>query len=122
LAAGLAACGSSSKKPPPPPTSSPAPTASVSQQASHCGDLLHAPTCVLFGVSADSSVIDSVQQAIGQKFDLVYFFDSVDSGDLPTSDERQAVADGQTLHINIESREFSKSNHPDGKWSDVAAG
>jgi hypothetical protein len=123
LAAGLAACGGSSKKPTPSPSSSPpSATASGGQQAGRCADLLRAPRCVLWGISADSSTVDSVERAIGQKFDLVYFFDSVDSGDLPTSDERQAVASGQTLHINIESREFSKSDHPDVKWSDIAAG
>ena len=81
------------------------------------------PTCqTLWGISAEASSIRSLERAIGRRFDLVYFFDSVDTGNLPTAEQRQVVASGQTLHINLESRQFAEAGHPVVPWSAVAAG
>ena len=123
LATGLAACGSSSKKPSPTPSGPSGSSNSSAPAAGTCSTLLLGPTCqVLWGVSSDGDTVTALQKALGRKFDLVYFFDSIDSGDLPTSDERAVVEGGQTLHINLESREFGKSDHPEVRWSSVAAG
>jgi hypothetical protein len=77
---------------------------------------------VLWGTSAEGSSVDTLEKAIGRRFDVVYFFNAIDQGNLPTADERQVVDNGQTLHINLESREFSKPGHPVVRWSAVAAG
>jgi hypothetical protein len=120
LAAVLAACGGSSKPPAPAPSS---PSGSASGKAGGCSSLLRGPKChVLWGSSAEGSSVSTLERAIGRKFDVIYFFNAIDSGDLPTDDERQAVKNGQTLHINLESREFAKSGHPEVRWSAVAAG
>ena len=120
LAGLLASCGGSSKSAKPSPLS---PSASVSKHAGGCSNLLRGPTCqVLWGTSAEGSSVSTLERAIGRKFDVVYFFNAIDSGDLPTNDERQVVQNGQTLHINLESREFAKPGHPVVRWSAVAAG
>ncbi len=81
------------------------------------------PTCrVLWGTSFEGKSLTSLESKIGRKFDVVYFFNAVDSGNLPTDDERQVVQDGQTLHINLESRQFAEAGHPVVRWSAVAAG
>ena len=38
------------------------------------------------------------------------------------AEERQVVDNGQTLHINLESRQFAKPGRPEVRWSAVAAG
>jgi hypothetical protein len=119
LAGVVAACGGSSKPPSPTPSS---PSPSASSLAGGCSTLLNGPTClVLWGTSAQNGV-SSLERTIGRRFDVVYFFDAIDSGNLPTADERQVVDSGQTLHINLESRQFDLPGHPAVRWSAVAAG
>ncbi len=114
----LAGCGGSAKAPSP---SSPAPSAL--QQAGDCSNLRRGPTCqVLWGTSFQNGSVGSLESAIGRRFDIVYFFNAIDSGNLPTADERRIVANGQTLHINLESRQFGLPDHPAVRWSAVAAG
>jgi hypothetical protein len=126
LAGVLAACGGSSKTPAPSPSSSASsasPSASTSTQAGGCSTLLEGPTCkVLWGTSAEGGSVSGLEQTMGRKFDVIYFFDSIDSGDLPSADERAVVDNGQTLHINLESRQFAKPGRPEVRWSAVAAG
>jgi hypothetical protein len=77
---------------------------------------------VLWGTSAQGGSVSGLEKTMGRKFDIIYFFDSIDSGDLPTADERAVVKNGQTLHINLESRQFAKPGRPEVRWSAVAAG
>ncbi len=120
LAGLLAACGGSARPPTSPPSS---PSASASPDAGGCSNLLRGPTCqVLWGTSAPGGSVSSFERAIGRRFNVVYFFNAIDSGNLPTDDERQVVANGQTLHINLESRQFTKPGRPPVRWSAVAAG
>ncbi len=126
LAAGvagtLAACGGSSK-PASSRSASPASSPPSGQPSGACSDSVRDPTCrVLWGTSAQGGSVTDLETALGRRFDVIYFFDSIDSGDLPTDEERQVVAKGQTLHINLESREFSKPGRPQVRWSAVAAG
>jgi hypothetical protein len=124
LAAVLAACGGSSKPEPSPSPSSSSSLASPSTgtKAGGC-NAVQDPTCrVLWGTSAQGGSVSEVEDTIGRKFDVIYFFDSVDSGDLPSAEEKQVVDDGQTLHINLEAREFAKPGRPQVRWSSVAAG
>ena len=115
VAALLGACGTGTKPPPPPP--------SGQGSAGPCSASVRDPTCqVLWGISAGPASISSLERSIGRRFDLVYFFDAIDSADLPDAAERKVVASGQTLHINLESREFGKAGHPVVPWSSVAAG
>jgi hypothetical protein len=123
MTAVLAACGGSSKPAPSPSPSPSSPSPSTSAQAGGCSTLLKGPTCqVLWGTSAEGGSVSGLEQTMGRKFDVIYFFDSIDSGDLPSDDERQVVDNGQTLHINIESRQFAKPGRPEVRWSAVAAG
>jgi hypothetical protein len=123
LAGVLAACGGSSKPtaaPSTPPSSSAHSPASA--HPSGCTAVTD-PTCrVLWGTSAQGGSVSEVEDTIGRKFDVIYFFDSVDSGDLPSDEERQVVDNGQTLHINLEARQFAKPGRPAVRWSAVAAG
>jgi hypothetical protein len=112
----VTSCASSSKP-------APTPSASARTPSGACSNLLTDPTCrVLWGASADGTSVSAIERATGKKFDFLYFFNAIDTGELPTADEREAVAKGQALHINLESRQFAKPGHPEVRWAAVADG
>jgi hypothetical protein len=85
--------------------------------------LSKAPTCgVLWGSDAQGASVAGLEQATGRRLDIVYYFEGVDSGALPTAQQRSMVAAGHTLHINLEARQFAVAGHPEVRWSQIAAG
>lgn len=81
-------------------------------QAASCSTLrpLAVPTCGAFwGFAVDGgsgTTLAADEQTVGRPFDIVYDFHTV--GDtLPTTDERNEVASGHLLHVNIESRPYT---------------
>lgn len=77
---------------------------------------------MLWGTSSGGAPISTLEQAIGRTFDIVYYFHGIDTPDLPTRSEKAEVASGRTLHIDLESRQFSLAGHPEVRWTDVSAG
>jgi PKD repeat protein len=88
-------------------------------QASTCATLgpLAVPACGAFwGFAVDGgsgSLLASDENTVGRPFDIVYDFHTV--GDtLPTADERNEVASGHLLHVNIESRPYTYASIASG--------
>jgi hypothetical protein len=85
-----------------------------------------APTCgILWGISAQGAQrtsVASLEQATGHRLTIIYYFEGIDTGALPTAQQRSDVASGHTLHINLESRRFAVSGHPQVRWSQITAG
>jgi hypothetical protein len=126
LLLGLAACSGSSAKPTQ-PTGTTKPTTSGSSASGPCTLSAKAvPSCgVLWGIAThpptDAAVV-AAETAIGRKVDFVYRYHDVNDT-IPDSSERQWVAQGKLLHIDIAARDFSSgSTRGSVTWADVANG
>jgi hypothetical protein len=127
----LGCAGGSQTAPTGPPTrasdsGSPAlPTQSASAVASpRCARTLRtAPTCqVIWGTDSQGASAAALERATGRRLDIVYYFEGIDAGALPTAAQRSAAAAGRILHINLESRQFNLGGHPQVRWSAIAGG
>ncbi len=121
LATLLTGCGGGSK---PAAGTSRGPQSPVPRPSAPCSSALSAaPTCsVLWGTSANGVPVAQLEQAIGYRLPILYSFHGVDTGPLPTPQESAQARDGHILHIDLESRRFSRPGHPEVRWSAVAAG
>ena len=83
------------------------------------------PACgALLGVEPASSTpgaLDQVDDETGHRFDLVYSFHDINDT-IPSAFDRQIVADGRVLHIDIDSRDYSSADPSTVPWAGVAAG
>ena len=83
------------------------------------------PSCgALIGISVGPSSerdIASLEKVMKRKVDILYEFHGIDKK-LPARDEKQMVAQGRVLHVNIESKEFVKANHPEVAWREITGG
>jgi len=120
-AALLSSCSGSSRQAARPPA---APTSPVARPSVPCTTVLSkAPSCtLLWGTSADGVPVTDLERAIGYRLQIVYSFHGVDTGPLPTPQERAQARDGHILHIDLESRRFARAGHPAVRWSQVADG
>jgi hypothetical protein len=82
------------------------------------------PSCgVLWGVATNPNTnpqLSKVESSVGRKFNIVYRFQDLDD-QLPTPDERQLAAQGQTLHITIDAAIYAEPNRL-VTWQEVAQG
>jgi hypothetical protein len=80
---------------------------------------------VLWGISEQGSQRTSVatlEQATGHRLTIIYYFEGIDAGPLPTAQQRSDITAGHVLHINLESRQFAITGHPQVRWSQITAG
>lgn len=81
------------------------------------------PTCeVLWGTAVGSTPTSTLEQSIERPFDIIYYFHGIDIGRLPTPAEQSAATGGRILHIDLESRQFLSTGHPEVTWKEVSAG
>lgn len=83
------------------------------------------PSCgTLLGVSVGPETrtdLAGLEAAIGRRFDLAYEFNGLDLP-LPTAEQRDHVAAGRILHLDLEAKEFALPDHPEIPWRDIVAG
>jgi hypothetical protein len=83
------------------------------------------PACgALLGVEPpepSSAGLDAAEESLGHPAGLVYSFHDIDDV-VPSAFDRQVVASGRVLHVDIDSRDYSDPDPTTVPWAAVASG
>ncbi|WP_245929814.1 glycosyl hydrolase family 26 [Allonocardiopsis opalescens] len=109
-----------------PPTGTAAAPAAAPSPSPHTecavNDILE-PSCgAWWGASPYRDDVGPLEEAMGRRLDIVYYWHGVDQAALPAEHERQAALDGRIIHLNIEARRFRQSGHPAVRYRQIIDG